>query len=253
MANQMEPSRPIHQRSQSEMGTFQHNMAAFPFPSPSTVAYPAMPQKDGGTMPQNYWGWRTCRESGQGWARGHAAFSLLVTACAKVREIFETPAIDNMAYLPGDLDQPISDEKSKPTSKKAPKPDGSRNTSTQDRVRKAVGKLSPTDIERVCRGTFDLFINARLDEYSSTTLLKVQPTKELLSEEEKVGCIQVDKEGSEELESLSFDKSTFAFAGIVHDRVPLCYQDTPTDPTPGHAMTYDNNFVSILDSIRAPP
>ncbi|KAK7988862.1 hypothetical protein PG989_009177 [Apiospora arundinis] len=34
----------------------------------------------------------------------------------------------NHAPKPGDLDQPISDEKSKPTSKKAPKPDGSRNT-----------------------------------------------------------------------------------------------------------------------------
>lgn len=37
----------------------------------------------------------------------------------------------NHAPKPGDLDQPISDEKSKPTSKKASKPDGSRNTSTQ--------------------------------------------------------------------------------------------------------------------------
>ncbi|KAK8088731.1 hypothetical protein PG997_003692 [Apiospora hydei] len=36
----------------------------------------------------------------------------------------------NHAPKPGDLDQPISDEKTKPTSKKAPKPDGSRNTST---------------------------------------------------------------------------------------------------------------------------
>lgn len=44
MSNQMEPSRPVHQRSQSEMGTFQHNNANFTFRSPSTVSYPTMPQ-----------------------------------------------------------------------------------------------------------------------------------------------------------------------------------------------------------------
>ncbi|KAK8049905.1 hypothetical protein PG994_011635 [Apiospora phragmitis] len=37
----------------------------------------------------------------------------------------------NHAPKLGDLDQPISEEKTKPTSKKAPQPDGSRNTSTQ--------------------------------------------------------------------------------------------------------------------------
>ncbi|KAK8027513.1 hypothetical protein PG991_004569 [Apiospora marii] len=37
----------------------------------------------------------------------------------------------NHAPKPGDLDQPISDEKTKPTSKKAPKPDGSRHTASQ--------------------------------------------------------------------------------------------------------------------------
>ncbi|KAK7952294.1 uncharacterized protein PG986_008022 [Apiospora aurea] len=44
MTNQMEPSRPIHQRSQSEMGTCQHNNSNFTFRSPSTVSYPTMPQ-----------------------------------------------------------------------------------------------------------------------------------------------------------------------------------------------------------------
>ncbi|KAK8020387.1 hypothetical protein PG990_005525 [Apiospora arundinis] len=44
MATQMEPSRPVHQRTQSEMGTFQHNNANFTFRSPSTVSYPTMAQ-----------------------------------------------------------------------------------------------------------------------------------------------------------------------------------------------------------------